>query len=187
MNDDENVIHVSPSGTLGWQGRRYRAALGKGGVRVDKHEGDGATPAGCFPLRRVYYRADRIARPVTGLDTVVIRPSDGWCNIPEHADYNRKVQLPHAGRGQVESLWLEEDHGRVYDIVVEIGYNDDPPIPGLGSAIFMHIAPKNFGPTEGCIGLSKDELLEVLHTASSGTLICIHPVEPFDHRRQGRA
>jgi L,D-peptidoglycan transpeptidase YkuD (ErfK/YbiS/YcfS/YnhG family) len=173
--NDENVIHVTANGTLEWRGRQYRAALGKGGVQVDKHEGDGATPAGCFPLRRVYYRADKMDEPVTNLETAIIRPSDGWCNIPEHTDYNRKVELPHAHGAEVESLWLDSDSVGVYDVVVEIGYNDDPPVPNLGSAIFLHIARENFAPTHGCIGLEKDDLLEVLRETSSSTFICIHP------------
>jgi L,D-peptidoglycan transpeptidase YkuD (ErfK/YbiS/YcfS/YnhG family) len=175
VNGDDHVMHVDAGGWLEWRGRRYRAALGRGGVRVDKREGDGATPAGRFPLRYVYYRADRLDRPLTGLKTAVIRPSDGWCSIAEHADYNRKVELPHVDGGNVESLWLD---GGVYDIVVDIGYNDDPPIPGLGSAVFLHVAPEHYGPTDGCIGLAKDDLLEVLRTTPRGASICVYAEEP---------
>lgn len=86
-------IEVRPNsaasrGVLSWQGRRYRCALGKSGVRGDKAEGDGATPAGRFFLRRVFYRSDRISRPETGLPVRAISPRDGFCDDPGHADYN---------------------------------------------------------------------------------------------------
>jgi L,D-peptidoglycan transpeptidase YkuD (ErfK/YbiS/YcfS/YnhG family) len=171
-NGGTRVIHVDAAGTLRCGDRRYRAALGRAGVRADKREGDGATPAGRFPLRRVLYRADRVARPVTRLPTAAIHPSDGWCSVPDHASYNRKVELPHtgAGAGEVDPQWLEEDW---CDVVVEIGYNDDPPVPGLGSAIFLHVARADRGPTAGCVALGRDDLLEVLRELSGGAAIQI--------------
>jgi L,D-peptidoglycan transpeptidase YkuD (ErfK/YbiS/YcfS/YnhG family) len=167
----EECIDVFPDGSLHWRAVNYRATLGRGGVRIGKREGDACTPAGCFRLRRVYYRADRVAQPATGLETVQIRPSDGWCSISGHADYNRRVNLPHPGRGKVESLWLENG---LYDVFAEIGYNDDPPVDDLGSAVFLHIARDDFGPTNGCVALRKKDLLSVLRTASPSTLIRIH-------------
>jgi L,D-peptidoglycan transpeptidase YkuD (ErfK/YbiS/YcfS/YnhG family) len=133
-------------------------ALGKGGVRRDKREGDGATPAGTWPLRRVWYRADRRAGPPDSpLPTREIRPADGWCDDAAAADYNRHIGLPHPARH--ERLWRDD---ALYDVMVELGYNDDPPLPGRGSAIFLHVARPAYAPTEGCVALALDDLLAVL-------------------------
>lgn len=169
------IVHVDAGGSLRSRDRRYPAALGRAGVRTDKREGDGATPAGCFPLRRVFYRADRVARPVTGLETVAIRPSDAWCSVPGHPCYNRRIELPHADDGGIDGLWLDEDS---YDVAVEIGYNDDPPVPGLGSAIFLHVARADLGPTAGCVALAKEHLLEVVRDLPEGAVLCIDPADP---------
>lgn len=133
-------------------------ALGRGGVRTDKREGDGATPLGTFPLRRLWYRADRLEAPsMPGLPTRVIRREDGWCDDPASAEYNRPVTLPHAARH--ERLWRDD---ALYDLVVELGYNDDPIVPGAGSAIFLHVARPDYGPTEGCIAVARGDLLQLL-------------------------
>src|SRR5215216_5596786 len=117
MRESPDDLHVRPDGSLVWRGRRYRAAVGRGGIRGDKHEGDGATPAGRFPLRRVWYRADRLPPPTTGLEIRAIDPGDAWCSTPGHDDYNRPVTLPHLG--EVDRLWLESG---LCDLVVEVGY-----------------------------------------------------------------
>ena len=88
-------------------------ALGKGGRRTCKREGDGATPIGCWNLVRVLYRADRIVRPVTRLPVKAIGRNDGWCDAPTDRNYNRLVRLPY--EASAESLW-RTDH--LYDVVV---------------------------------------------------------------------
>ena len=150
-------ILVEPSGFLTWQTHRVRCALGRGGVRIDKREGDGATPTGAFPLRRLLYRADRLARPVTGLPAEAIRADDGWCDDPKDPAYNRPVRLPFAASH--EKLWRDD---ALYDLVAVIGHNDDPPVPGRGSAIFLHVASPDLAPTEGCIALPERELRALL-------------------------
>lgn len=146
----------------------YSCALGRGGLRLDKKEGDGATPVGCFPLRRVFYRADKIAAPKTALPLLVIHRADGWCDDPNDAFYNRQVRLPHAGR--CEALWREDG---LYDVVVVLGYNDDPAVPGRGSAIFLHVAKPDLAPTEGCIALQYPDLLEALKAMRPGDRLCV--------------
>ena len=81
-SDDDLVVH--PPGILQWRGRRFACAIGSGGVRSNKREGDGATPAGRFPLRRVLYRPDRMAPPRTALPIAPLSPHDGWCDDPGH-------------------------------------------------------------------------------------------------------
>jgi L,D-peptidoglycan transpeptidase YkuD (ErfK/YbiS/YcfS/YnhG family) len=177
MRESPDDLHVEPDGNLAWRGRRYRAAVGRGGIRGDKREGDGATPAGRFPLRRVWYRADRLPPPESGLETRPIDPADGWCSTPGHHDYNRPVALPHPG--EVDRLWLESG---LCDLVVEVGYNDDPPQHGLGSAIFLHVAADDLSPTAGCVALARDDLLEVLRGVSSRTHLCVHAPTPPEDR-----
>ncbi len=160
---------AASGGTLSWRGRRYRCALGRGGVRDDKAEGDGASPAGRFFLRRVFYRDDWISRPDTGLPVREISPRDGWCDDPGHADYNRLITL--AAETRHEKLW-RDDH--LYDLLVEIGHNDDPPRAGLGSAIFIHVAAPGFTPTEGCVAIALKDLLAILRDCDAGTAIRIH-------------
>ncbi len=150
-------IAVDRSGWLSFERLRLRCALGKGGVRLDKREGDGATPVGHFALRQLFYRPDRLSAPSCLLSRSAIQPQDGWCDDPAHPDYNRLVRLPHPAR--CEAMWREDG---CYDLVVPLGYNDDPPVPGLGSAIFLHVARPGFSPTEGCVALDRDDLLTLL-------------------------
>lgn len=137
-------------------------------MTAEKREGDGATPAGVHPLRQVLYRQDRVSRPATGLPARPIRMHDGWCDDPRDPSYNRLVSLPHVS--SAERLW-RDDH--VYDVVVVIGYNDRPPSPGLGSAIFLHVARDRFAPTAGCVALAMDDLLAVLRDCDRDTEIDI--------------
>lgn len=149
-------------------GRETRCALGKGGVVAAdaKREGDGASPAGKWLMRRVYYRPDRMDAPQTALPVVALKPEDGWCDAPDDPLYNRPVTLPYSASH--EKMW-REDH--VYDVVVELGYNDDPPVPGRGSAIFMHLARPDWSGTKGCVALSLPDLLSVLKAAGPGSAV----------------
>lgn len=152
------------------QAQHFKCALGKSGLitAADKSEGDGATPIGVWPLKRVFYRDDRVSPPTTDLPVTPIKTTDGWCDAPDDPNYNRLVQLPYPASH--EQLW-RDDH--VYDVIVELGHNDTPPIPGLGSAIFMHVAKPDYTPTEGCVALALDHLLTVLETADQDTVLDI--------------
>jgi L,D-peptidoglycan transpeptidase YkuD (ErfK/YbiS/YcfS/YnhG family) len=146
-----------------WNGRRMRCALGRTGITADKREGDGATPAGTFPFRQVLFRADRIAPPATILPSRPLVESDGWCDDPAHPLYNRPVTLPFtAGH---ETLMRAD---ALYDVIVVLGHNDAPVVPGRGSAIFLHVAAPDFAPTEGCLALARDDLLAVLAECRPG-------------------
>ena len=162
-----NLI-VDPAGYLLLGPARYRCALGRAGVVRDKREGDGATPAGTFTLRRLFYRADRMAPPKSALPTDALSKIDGWCDDPMRREYNRFVTLPFDGRH--ETLWRDDT---LYDIVCVIGYNDAPVISGLGSAIFLHVAAADYAPTEGCVALAVDDLIAVIAVCSTETTITI--------------
>ncbi len=166
-------LEVSYSGA-GWHARfgerRWPCAIGRGGIRRDKTEGDGATPAGCWPIRRVLYRADRLARPATAFPCDPLQPHDGWCDAPGDPRYNGLVQLPYGGRH--ERLWRDAE---VYDCIVVLGYNDGPVRDGAGSAIFLHVARQDLAPTQGCVALMRGDLLEFLRAASKSTRVCAAP------------
>ena len=148
---------VQPDGLVTWRGRVWRCALGRGGVRADKQEGDGATPAGTLALRRLLYRADRLAVPRAAVPREPIDALDGWCDDPQHPDYNRQIRLPHPARH--EELWRRDG---LYDVVGVLGWNDRPVQRGRGSAIFLHVARPDYAPTEGCVALVLPDLLALL-------------------------
>lgn len=164
------AFEADSSGRLRWTGHEVRCALGRGGV-VDaelKREGDGATPLGAWPMRQVFYRPDRIPAPQTLLPTIPLNPAFGWCDDTQEALYNRLVVLPFPAAH--EKLWREDG---IYDLIVVLGYNDDPAIPGKGSAIFLHIARPDYSPTEGCVACARDDLLELLKTVQLGDALSI--------------
>jgi L,D-peptidoglycan transpeptidase YkuD (ErfK/YbiS/YcfS/YnhG family) len=158
------------AGRLTWPGGSARAACGRGGVRADKREGDGASPEGTYKLVRAYYRADRIVPPASRLALTALCPEHGWVDDPGDPLYNRPVLLPYPARH--ERMWREDG---LYDLVVVIGYNTDPPVTGRGSAIFLHVARPDFAPTEGCIAVERDVLAESLALIGPGSTIAIRP------------
>lgn len=148
---------TATTGRAQLRGRSWRCALGSGGMRRNKREGDGATPAGRYPLRRLLFRADRLTRPVCVLPTVALSPGDGWCDDPADPAYNRAVLLPYPA--SCEALWRDD---AVYDVILVIGHNDAPPAPGAGSAIFIHCARADFAATAGCIAFAQTDLIDLL-------------------------
>jgi len=161
-------IHVGPSGVLTWRERHVRCAVGRGGLTVEKREGDGATPEGCFALRQVMYRADRVAVPATALPLRAIDAADAWCDDPGDPAYNRLVRLPFAARHEV--LWRDDG---LYDLLVVLGYNDGPVTAGRGSAIFLHVANPDFAPTEGCVAIALGDLVDLLRDCDRNTRLCV--------------
>ena len=148
---------VHPDLRLELRGQVFRVAFGRRGIRRDKQEGDGATPAGVLPLRRVLYRADRGRAPECAVAVEPTAPNDGWCDDPAQRNYNRMVRLPHDGH--YEELWRQDG---VYDVIGVLGWNDAPVERGRGSAIFLHVARPDYAPTDGCIALALDDLRRVL-------------------------
>jgi L,D-peptidoglycan transpeptidase YkuD (ErfK/YbiS/YcfS/YnhG family) len=159
---------VYQNGLLSWPGGSARAACGRGGVRADKREGDHASPAGTFPLLSALYRPDRLAAPHTALPLATLKPQDGWVDEPTDRAYNKLVMLPYPASH--EELWREDG---LYDLIVVIGYNTDPVVPGRGSAIFLHVARPDFSGTEGCIAVARGVLVPLLGLLGPGSRITI--------------
>ena len=161
-------FRASGNGNLVGEGLAMNCAYGKSGM-IDasvKAEGDGASPVGLWAMKRVFWRPDRLARPQTGLTTVPLRPHDGWCDAPNDPMYNRPVRLPYPA--SCERLWREDP---VYDVIVELDHNSAPVIPGAGSAIFFHLAHDDYRSSEGCIAVSKSDMLEVLSRCGPGSIL----------------
>lgn len=156
------------TGLLNWPGGNTCAVCGRGGVRADKREGDGASPAGTFALLYGYYRPDRVSPPRTGLKMTALQPDDGWVDDPADPNYNRPVKLPYPAHH--EELWRTDG---LYDLLVVLGYNTDPVVPGAGSAIFLHVARPDMAPTEGCIATGRDELARLLPLLGPGSTLTI--------------
>lgn len=159
---------VSGAGMARIAGRSFRCAVGRGGVSTTKREGDGATPIGTWPLRQVLYRPDRGMRPVTSLQTASMAPTDGWCDAPTDPNYNRMVRHPYPA--SAEHLWRRDS---IYDLIVVVGYNDAPVIPGKGSAIFLHIARPDYSPTAGCVAFSRRDLVTILGLLSPASRLVV--------------
>lgn len=149
---------VASNGTAQLNHKTYRCALGKNGVSTSKQEGDLKTPMGQFPLRYLYYRPDKFPQGVkTQLPQKPLHPDFGWCDDSTSPYYNQFIHLPFSKSHEV--LWRKDD---IYDLIIVVGYNDDPVHKGKGSAIFIHLARDNYAPTHGCIAFSKKDLLEIL-------------------------
>lgn len=133
----------------------HPCVIGRDGLVQAKVEGDMKTPIGRFPIRAIYYRPDRMIKPESALPVYEILPNLGWCDDPADGAYNKVIEKPFARSH--EDLWRQDN---LYDLFIVVGYNDDPPVAGRGSAIFIHICPPS-GYTAGCIGLDKEALLSL--------------------------
>ncbi len=149
-------------------GFAMRCAIGRSGVRADKREGDGATPVGRWPLREAFYRPDRMPQPETRLKMTPLDPQAGWCDAPGDANYNRPVRLPYPASH--EELWRADT---IYDVIVVMGYNDDPVVDGKGSAIFLHLSRSDYSPTAGCVAVQLEDMMKLLALAGPGTEILV--------------
>jgi L,D-peptidoglycan transpeptidase YkuD (ErfK/YbiS/YcfS/YnhG family) len=155
-------------GRLFWPSGSARAAVGRAGVRVDKREGDGATPAGTFPLRFGMWRRDRVRLPPLVLPMTPLAEGHAWVDDPRDPNYNRLVELPYPSHA--ERLWRSDE---IYDLLVVVAYNMTPTRPGAGSAIFLHIARPDFSSTEGCVAVSREVLLRLLPALGTGSTLTI--------------
>jgi L,D-peptidoglycan transpeptidase YkuD (ErfK/YbiS/YcfS/YnhG family) len=162
------VRHGATQGTAALGALSVRCALGRSGIAAEKVEGDGSTPAGRFPVRRLFYRSDRIRDLACRLPMQPMSPSDGWCDDPGDSAYNRLITRPYSGRH--EAMWRED---AIYDLVLVIGHNDDPAVPGRGSAVFLHLAQPDYAPTAGCVAFARADFVTLLQAIEPTTSIVI--------------
>ena len=143
-------------------------ALGRGGIKANKREGDGGTPRGTFRAKRLWWRSERHPRPATLLPVQRIRPDDGWCEDPSDRHYNRPIKVP----PDSDADRLARADG-LYDFIVEIDHNTRPRVAGRGSAVFIHVARPQFAPTAGCVALKTDALRRLLARLGPRTKIVV--------------
>ena len=155
----------------GWllaDGQVIPVALGRGGLRANKREGDGGTPRGTFRPRQLWFRVDRHSRPKTDLPIRIIAPTDAWNEDPTSRHYNQHIELNRAAYGD---RLMRDDH--LYDFIIEIDHNIRPRIAGRGSAVFLHLARPHFAPTAGCVAMTKSAMLHLLKRLGPRTRIVI--------------
>ncbi len=167
MNPIAEITVVSPT-EIEVEGRRYACRIGRAGTSAAKCEGDLKTPVGRFPLRLCYYRPDRMDAPQTGLKTIALSVDDGWCDAPSDPLYNQHIKLPFDASH--EKLWREDG---IYDLIIPMGYNDDPITPGKGSAIFLHLMRDDGVGTEGCLAMNRLDLLAFLPRLDAATVVVV--------------
>jgi L,D-peptidoglycan transpeptidase YkuD (ErfK/YbiS/YcfS/YnhG family) len=163
------MIIIKKSGYLEYKNLKFRCALGKAGIKKKKKEGDNITPKGTFKIIRVYYRRDKIKNITASIKKRKIKKNIGWCDDPVSNSYNKEIKLP--SKFGHEKLYRKDN---LYDLILVLNYNINPIIKNKGSAIFIHIAKKNYKPTAGCIALKQRDLLELLKNIKKNTKIKIH-------------
>ena len=154
---------------LYFQKYKLRCSIGKRGISIRKKEGDKRTPKGEFRLKYILYRKDRVFDIQTTLKKIKIDKKMGWCDDPKSIYYNKIIKYPFKYRS--EKLWRRDN---IYDIIIIIDYNLKPVIKNKGSAIFLHIAKKNYQPTDGCIAVSKKNIKLLLSKINKKTKIKIY-------------
>ena len=147
---------------------KVKCVVGKRGIGFKRKEGDFITPKGTYKVKYILYRKDRIKKIQTKIKKIAIREDMGWCDDPKSKDYNKLIKLPCAY--SFEKLFRKENN---YDIILILNYNMNPVIKNKGSAIFIHIAKKNYKKTEGCIALKKIHLLKIIKRMNKNTTIKI--------------
>ena len=168
------TLRVSPRPGLPAQGWliagpfRIPCALGPAGIRHDKREGDGATPAGRFSLLWGYYRPDR-PRPVAGgLPLKPLRTDSGWCEAPASPRYNRPARVP--APDCTDRMWRTD---RLYDLVFVLDQNFSRRRKGRGSAIFFHLARPDMTPTAGCVAIAAADMRKLAPRLARGATMRI--------------
>ena len=151
------MIIVNKSRVLKYKNLKFKCALGKAGIGKKREEGDNITPKGSYKLLKLFYRSDRIPNFKTVLKKKRINKKMGWCDDVNNKNYNKLIKLPSSFSH--EKLFRKDN---IYDLIIPINYNTKKIVKGKGSAIFLHVAKKNYEPTRGCIALKKKDLILLL-------------------------
>ena len=147
---------------------KIKCSIGKRGIGTKKKEGDQITPKGKFKIKSILYRKDRIASFKCKIIKIPIKKNTGWCDDPRSKHYNKLIKFPF--KYSAEQLYRSDN---IYDIILVLNYNLDPIRKGKGSAIFIHIAKKNYENTLGCIAVSKKDLKKIIKKINKKTKVYI--------------
>ena len=153
---------------LTFKNYKAKCAIGKRGIGIKRKEGDLITPKGKYSIKYILYRKDRIKKIQSKLKKIPITKSIGWCDDPKSKDYNKLIKLP--TNYNYEKLYRKEN---IYDLVLVLNFNMKPIVKKKGSAIFIHIAKKNYKKTEGCVAINKIQLLKIVKKLKNNTKVLI--------------
>tara|TARA_B100001029_G_C15060569_1_gene458102 strand:+ start:1725 stop:2216 length:492 start_codon:yes stop_codon:yes gene_type:complete len=148
---------------------KIKCSIGKRGIKIKKKEGDKITPKGNFKIKHIFYRKDRVPTLITKINKTPINKNMGWCDDPKSKYYNKLVKFPF--KYSAENLFRKDN---IYDIILVLNFNTNPVLIGKGSAIFIHIAKKNYNKTEGCIAVSKQNMKKIIKKVNKKTLVKIN-------------
>ena len=163
------MIIINKSGLLKYKDLKFRCALGKAGIGKKSKEGDNITPKGNFKILKIYYRKDRLKKITSKFKIIKITRNMGWCDDPNSKRYNQLIKLPTSF--SYERLYRKEN---IYDLIIVLNYNIKPTIKNKGSAIFIHVAGKNFNKTAGCIALKRNDLKKLIKVINKNVQIVIN-------------
>jgi len=163
------MIIINKSGFIKYKNYKFKCALGKAGIGKKKREGDNTTPKGTFKIVKIYYRSDRIKKISSKFRLIEITKNTGWCDDPKSRKYNQPIKLP--TKYSHEILHRRDN---IYDLILVLNYNMNPTIKNKGSAIFIHIAKKNYKKTAGCITLKNADLLLLVKEINKNTKVIIN-------------
>ena len=148
------TIIIKNKETLIFEEFQFKCCIGKNGLKKKKIEGDGKTPRGTFEIGNIFFRKDRVKKPISKLKCIPIKKNMGWCDDPEDKkNYNKLVYVNK--KIKCEKLFRKDNK---YDYFIPIFFNSKKKIYGRGSAIFIHLT-KDFSKTLGCIALTKKDFL----------------------------
>ena len=163
------MIIINKSGYLKYKNYKFKCALGKSGIREKIKEGDNITPKGTFNVIKIYYRGDRVKKLSSKFKLIKITKKMGWCDDPKSKKYNQLIKIP--TKYNHEILYRRDN---IYDLILVLNYNMKPVIKNKGSAIFIHVARKNYKKTSGCIALKKIDLIYLVKKIEKKTKVNIN-------------
>ena len=153
---------------LTYNNYKAKCAIGKRGIGLKRKEGDLITPEGNYKIKYILFRKDRIKNIKSKVKKIEIKKNMGWCDDPQSKEYNKIVKLPSIYSH--EKLYKKEN---IYDIIIVLNYNMHPIIKNKGSAIFIHVAKKNYKKTAGCVAVEKKRLLKIIKELKKNTEVRI--------------
>ena len=154
--------------SLTYNNYKVKCAVGKRGIGAKKKEGDLITPKGSYKIKGILYRPDKVKNLNTKFEKKAINKKMGWCDDPKSKKYNQLIKLPF--KFNFEKLYRNDD---IYDIVFVLSFNTNPIIKNKGSAIFIHIAKRNYSPTKGCVAIKKDDIKKLAREINRKTIVKI--------------